>query len=1102
MCCPLKSIFLRRSLRQRWLLVVARIVVCCFTFWVSICGSLVAADDVPASSGKALGYNRDIRPILAEYCFACHGPDSAARKADLRLDVRDAAVESGAIVPGKAEESEILARLVATDPEVIMPPPHTKKTVSPEDRETLRRWLSEGAPYEAHWSFLVPLRPSAPQAQPPADVQTNAWVKNDIDRFVLAGMQARGLEPSPEAPPQVLFRRLHLDITGLPPTPAAVDEFVAQYPQDPDGTLSLWIDRLMQSTAWGEHRARYWLDAARYGDTHGLHFDNYREIWPYRDWVIRAFNENQPFDQFTIDQIAGDLLPDPTEDQLIATGFQRCNITTNEGGTIEEENLANYAADRVQTFGWVYLGLTTNCAQCHDHKFDPISAQDYYALAAFFRNTTQGALDGNTKDGRGPVIMVPTPEDLPRWQELPGLISEAAVRRDARRTAARDDFDRWLATAGESSLDADLPKEGLVFHALLNEGTGKSVSVSFRDAASDPASPLQSIAIQAASDITWEAGGKFGSAPVLKSESTFQIPNVGDFRRDQAFSYGAWVRAGRDNVSGAILARMDQQGAHRGWDLWQQGRNVAAHIIEAWPENALKVVSQDAVLDPAKWQHLFVTYDGSGKAAGVQMYLDGKAIPLRTETDTLKPEANIQTTTPLRLGQRSDNQFFEDGRLQDVRIYSQALTAPQVRAVAEVAPIGELLAIDPAQRTEEQNKALYDYYLHAQDSQYPQLASAVAALEAERESVRARSPVTHVQKERMDSQPMTNILMRGEYDRKGDTVQAATPAALHPFPADAPRNRLGLARWLVDPANSLTARVTVNRFWQQVFGNGIVVTAEDFGIMGMLPTHPELLDYLAVEFRESGWDVKRFFKLMLMSATYRQSAEVTAAKLEVDPNNAFLSRGPRFRLDAEMIRDLALASSGLLSSKMYGPGVRPYQPEAIWDIVGLPGGDTRNYVQSTGDDLYRRTVYSFWKRMAPPPNLEAFNAPSREVCTIRRERTNTPLQALVTLNDPQFVESARVLAQNALTQGADDQAKIVRFIARQVLARDFSEAERKIVIADFEHYLQHYQQHAEDAKALITVGQAPNYQSHDPVSLASWTLVCNQVLNLDEAINK
>ncbi|MEO2032114.1 MAG: DUF1553 domain-containing protein [Planctomycetaceae bacterium] len=1038
-----------------------------------------------AFPGESLEYNRDIRPVLAEHCFACHGADSASREAGLRLDQREIAIDAGAIVAGKPGESELIQRIFSDDADVVMPPAETKKPLTAEQKELLKQWVAAGAEYQLHWSFIAPVK-----VQPPV-VTNEAWTRNDIDRFVLARLEQQQLTPAPEADVRALFRRLHLDITGLPPAPTDVASFVNEYGDGNETVLSEWIDRLMTSPAWGEHRARYWLDAARYGDTHGLHFDNYREIWPYRDWVIRAFNANLSFDRFSVEQLAGDLLPDPTDDQLIATGFQRCNITTNEGGTIDEENPAVYAADRVQTFGWVYLGLTTNCAQCHDHKFDPFTTKDYYALAAFFRNTTQPAKDGNARDGRSSVLVVPTDEDLPRWSSLPQEIAVAARAIDERKQTARNGYETWLMSATPDSLNAGVLSEHLVTHVPLTDGTGNDVSHSF----------LHPGTVQATGNITWISEGRHGPAVLIRSGATFELGAQGDFEKDQSFSFGAWVKARDTTTNAGIIARVDEQAAFRGWDLWQNGSSFAVHLIDAWSDNAVKVSTRNPVVNPEQWQHVFATYDGSGKATGVKIYIDGKEQDLRIDANTLKPDASIRTQTPLRIGQRSAGGVFDGGAIQDVRVYDGVLSESDIKTLVDVVALQMVLATAVNDRTPEQNAALYDHYLLTRDQQFRDLMQAVASLESAREAIRRRSPATHIQQEKKDSPATAHVLMRGAYDKPGEKVGAATPAALHTLPKGAPDNRLGLAEWLIDPANPLTARVTVNRFWQQVFGRGIVETPEDFGVMGASPSHPELLDWLAVDFRESGWDVKRFFKQLLMSATYRQAAVTTPEKLAKDGSNVLLSRGPRFRMDAEMVRDYALASSGLLSDTMYGPGVKPYQPAKIWDMVGLPGGDTRNYVQDEGENLYRRAVYTFWKRMAPPPNLEAFNAPSREVCTVRRERTNTPLQALVTLNDPQFVEAARSLAARSLAIDSDD-TQVIDEMAHRVLCRPLTQEELIVVRNSGHDLLAYYQSHLDDAQALISVGESKPVETQDVAALAAWTMVCNQLMNLDETLNK
>lgn len=1051
-----------------------------------------------ASAAPPVQFNRDIRPILADTCFHCHGPDPGSRKASLRLDteagffaprkLKDGSDGSPTIVKGNIEKSPLYQRLITTDEDDIMPPKKEHKDLKPAQIALIKAWIEQGAQWQPHWSFIPP------QKAPLPEVKNKGWVRNSIDNFVLAKLEKEGLSPAPEADAYNLARRVALDITGLPPSPEITNAFVKEAGTDThsaqfDAAYSKLIDQLMKLPAYGEHRARYWLDAARYGDTHGLHFDNYREIWPYRDWVISAFNANEPFDKFTVEQIAGDMLPNPTESQLIATGFQRCNITTNEGGTIDEENVMNMAADRVQTMGWVYMGLTTNCGQCHDHKFDPWTQKDYYSMAAFFRNTTQPAKDGNVKEGVGPFLVVPDQKDRPRWTALPAEIASASKVRDARKGEAKKEFNEWLATAKPDAVDKGMPSDGLVAHVPLNEGKGNEVSSTCGD----------SQTFKAVGQVNWAPGGKLGPAPLIEKGSTFEIGGAGDFEKNQSFSYGAWIKPAK-GTTGGIFARMDEGNAFRGWDLFQADQTLAVHIVSKWPDDAFKVTTKKNVLKPGQWQHVFVTYNGSGKGEGVKIYVDGKDEPTKIGPNALKATSSIRTTTPTRIGGRSGNQIFKGGSVQDARVYSRAITPKEISTIANSGPLRTMLATPAAKRTPKQIDSLYDYYLSGFDTKYQQLNKVVTKLEGERDLIKARSPVTHIQEEKKDSKAMAYILMRGAYDKPGEQVEANAPAFLNPLPKGAPRNRLGLAKWLVDPANPLTARVTVNRFWQELFGTGIVKTSEDFGIMGSPPTHPELLDYLAVEFREQGWDVKKFLKLLLTSATYRQSPIATPEKVEKDPSNRLLARGPRFRMDAEMLRDYALAASGTLSPKMGGPPAKPYQPEHVWDQVGI--GNTRDYRPDTGENLYRRTVYDFWKRMAPPPNMDIFNAPAREASCVRRERTNTPLQALVTMNDPQFVEAARNLAQKAIACGCDDTAKALTFIAERVLCRPLKANEQTILTSSYSDLLKFYKAHADDAKALLAVGESKSDAKLNPSQLAAWTMVCNQVMNLDEVLNK
>lgn len=1052
---------------------------------MAACGPCVSAFSAAADT---IQFNRDIRPILSENCLSCHGPDPGSRKAGLRLDTEEgffAATDKRGptIVAGKPEDSPFYQRIMSEDPDELMPPAESHKQLTPEQKELLKNWIAQGAKWQPHWAFLKPERPAVPEL-----ADSPAPVRNAIDAFVFAKLHEKGLAPEAEADRRTLARRLSLDLVGFVPPPEEVDAFAADGAPD---FYEKYVRTLMDSPRYGEHRARYWLDAARYGDTHGLHFDNYREMWPYRDWVIAAFNKNQPFDQFVTEQIAGDLLPQPTMDQLVATGFQRCNITTNEGGTIEAENLANYGRDRVETTSWVFLGLTANCASCHDHKFDPITTRDFYAMEAFFRNTTQTGFDGNNKFGANATIVVPqTEEDRLRWAALPGEIDRQNQQLAARRQEAAAPFEQWLAAVKAEDIGEGAQPEALVAHAPLTEGAGDEIGALCGE-------PMK---FKATGPVVWKPDGKLGPAPELKAGANFDLGNQGDFEGDKPFSYGAWIKTPGNNVFAGVVARMDEANSYRGWDLWLQGTEIGVHIIHKWPESAIKVVATGNVIKPGEWQHVFATYDGSGKAAGVRLYVNGQPAALRTDADSLK--GTIRNEVPLRIGQRSRGAVFEGGSAQDVRLYARQVAPEEVRALHSTGPLRALLAVAPEQRSPEQKAAFFEHYLATKDTPFMDLQKTLAVLTEERDAIKGRSPVTHVQQEKKDSEPMANVLMRGNYDQLGEKVKADVFHALHPMPEGAPHNRLGLAQWINAPDNPLTSRVVINRLWQEIFGTGIVKTAEDFGLMGEAPVNQELLDWLAVEFRESGWDMKHMVRLMVTSSAYRQGVATTPEKREKDRDNRLLSRGPRFRMDAEVLRDSALAASGRLSPKIGGPSVRPYQPDGIWDKVGMAEGDTRIYKQDSGESLYRRSMYSFWKRMAPPVTLEIFNAPARELACLRRERTNTPLQALATLNDTQFIEAARLLAEKALQARPGDVDGTLEFIVQRLLSRSLRAEERGIVKGTFDDALSYYQADPGAAAAFLAVGETRSDAALDPPTLAAWTLIANQLMNLDEAVNK
>ncbi len=1053
--------------------------------------ALFCAPAVPAAD---LIFSRDIQPILSQQCYACHGPDPGTRKAGLRLDTREGAFETtpkraAAVVPGHPESSELWKRIVTTDPDDVMPPPDSHKELKPAQRDLLKRWIAEGAPWQEHWAFVKPRRSTLPDTTELSRRHTQFPIRNPIDAFILARLDALGLAPAPEADRRRLLRRLSLDLTGLPPAPEEVEAFVLD--EAPDA-YDRAVRKYLASPRWGEARARVWLDAARYADTHGLHFDNYREMWPYRDWVIRAFNRNQPFDRFTIDQIAGDLVPSASDDQYIATGFHRCNATTNEGGTIEEENQVNYANDRVATTSWIWLGLTANCASCHDHKFDPISTRDYYSLAAFFRNTTQSGFDGNIKDGaNASMTVIENPADRARWAELPPLIETAKSIVETRRKDADAPFSAWAGRLTAADIEREL-STNLALHVLLHSGPEVAINGSL-------AGQPTSFAVEG--DVRWATNGHFGPALHFEKEGTVSLGDVGDFDLGQAFSVAAWVFVPPSfDETAALVARMDEANEHRGWDLWIQQGQFAAHLVHKWPDDALKVRTKKRLARKGEWQHLTVTFDGTGRPDGVRFYVDGVAAESERDGPG-RVRGTLRTPTPLRLGRRSTGSSFTGGALQDVRIYTRILAGPETRALARIDDLRQLLDTPIADWKPESRVEVFEYFLLSH-APFQDARKDLATLESEREAIRVRYPVTHIQREKGDSLPMASILARGEYDKPKEKVIAGTPAVLHPFPPGAPTNRLGLAQWLVSPDNALVARVTVNRFWQEIFGTGLVRTTEDFGMMGEPPVNPELLDWLATEFVASGWNVKQLFERIVTSSAYRQSEATTPEKIEKDSANRFLSRGPRFRMDAEMLRDYALQAAGLLGQEIGGPSVKPYQPEGVWEAVAMRESDTRNYQRDSGAALYRRSLYTFWKRSAPPALMDLFNAPSRESCTVRRERTNTPLQALATLNDPQFIEAARTLAEHALaaTKGHADDA--LHAMAHRILGRPLHPEELIEVTATLADMLTFYIAQPEEAALLLDVGESHVNPDLPAPQLAALTLVANQLLNLDEALTK
>jgi hypothetical protein len=1060
------------------------------------------------TKNDTVSFNNQIQPILSEHCYHCHGPDSAARKPKkhpLRLDREQFAFEARdegkpVIIKGDPEHSELVRRITATDDDV-MPPASEHKELNPDEIAVLKKWITQGAKYEKHWSLIPPTRPMVPD--PPRD-----WARNPLDRFVFAKLSENKVRPNPPEDKARLFRRLSFDLTGLPPTSEALEAFVKDKSAN---AYEKAVDAMLASDACAEQFARWWLDAVRYADTQGIHHDHSRSIWPYRDWVIAAFKDNKPFDQFTVEQIAGDMLPGATMEQKIASGYNRLLPTTGEGGAIPEEYLASYARDRVEATTAVWLGLTAGCANCHDHKFDPITSKEFYALTAFFRNSTQPALDSPTSGDVPPMLFIPAKEDQKRWHVLGHEIVAKKAAIEERKKAAQPDFEKWL-TSSYATLQrehASDSKNGLLSPTLSSRGEGKEHGTAFSGVAvSLPLIGTNNVYRGTAmgSEISWTSAeetrpGPFGPAP-LASKGEIVSNALPSITRQGEASYGALIFVeGKPN--GAVLSRMNKTEDYRGWDLFLTEGRPTVHIIDKWPDTALKVTAKRP-LGPGEWHHVLAVFDGKQKGGqAISIYVDGHREEVDVNNNKLGPK--IDTDAPLRLGGRSENTNATDilsgGKVfaQDLVFFNQALKPREAGVLAANGLLADFFSA-PTNSTGRTN-SLFNLYLAAFDQPNQQLGGELASLTMEEQQIRKRGATTLVFEEKKDSEPTAFVLTRGNYAAKAEKVTAATPAALPPMPAGEPHNRLGLAHWLVSRENPLIARVTMNRLWSCMMGLGIVETTEDLGVMGARPSNQPLLDWLALEFMDSGWDFRHMAKLIVTSETYRQAEKTSKEKLEKDPQNRLFARGPHARLDAEEIRDQALAASGLLVRKVGGPPVKPYQPEGIWEDVAMKDSNTRFYVQDKGEALYRRSLYTFWKRVAPPPSMEILNAPTREVFCTRRERTDTPLQALVTMNDPQFVEAARHLAARAMGGSKEFDSRLDQ-ITESLLARRFSAPERAIVKQLEQHAETEYAKNLEAAKELTGIGESPRDDQLPAAELAAWTLVASQVMNLDESLSK
>ncbi len=1105
---------------------------------------LLPAVGAPAGGKAALDFDRDVRPIISESCFKCHGFDVNQRQAGLRLDNEDgsrAKLATGdvAIVPGKLDRSAMWLRVSTTSP-LQMPPAASGKKLTAAQIATLKAWILEGGKYAKHWAFVAAKRPivpaiaeshsysssysySAVKGQKPstsASTSTNRWTstatstilgwpRNPIDNFILARLLKEGLRPSPEADKRTLIRRVTMDLTGLPPTPSEVSAYLAD--KRPDAYERV-VDRLLANPHYGERMALPWLDLARYADTHGYHIDSQREMWRWREWVIEAYNKNMPYNEFVTEQIAGDLLPNPTLDQKIATGFNRNHTINFEGGAIPEEYAAAYIEDRIDTTATAFLGLTLRCAQCHDHKYDPFTSKDYYRLFAYFNNVPENGLDGQAGNA-APFIKSPTPEQQVQLDETSRKLAEQEKLVQRRVAEEAPAVAEWSKTALASLEKSPALVTGLAAYYPLDEASGERVrnAVGNKNAKAVQGKPA------------WVAG-KVAGALSFDGNTYCELGDAFGFDWKDKASYGAWVYP-TSGDSLTVVSRMDEAAGIRGWDIFIQGGKVFAHLIHKWEDNAIRISSK-AAIEMNKWSHVFVTYDGSGKAKGLHIYINGK--PAEVEITHDKLSDSIRTDKPLVIGRRNPSAPFK-GMIDEVRLYNRELSAIEVEQLTGIEPLRAILLTAEDKRTPEQKETLAKYYLQNNDEGYRKLAAGAADWKKKYADLDASIPTTMVMQE-MPKPRDTFMLVRGQYDKKGDKVPGpATPAVFEAPPKGAPANRLGLAEWMVDPQNPLVSRVAVNRYWMTLFGQGLVRTPENFGTQGERPTHPELLDWLACEFMKPSvevwrcgsmdgsslpphphtstlpqpWDIKRMVRMMVTSATYRQSSAVSKQILEKDPENRLWAHAQRVRIPAEFVRDQALAVSGLLVPKLGGPSVKPYHPAGLWEEMAFGGGfSAQSYVQDHGDKLYRRSMYTFWKRTVPPPSLQTFDAPEREFCIVRRSVTNTPLQALVTMNDPTYMEAARKLAERILTEPPAGQRERVQFAYQLVLSRAATEPEMNVVLQILNRNLDRYRADKDGAMKILSVGESPRNPKLNVGELAAWTTVASMILNTDEALTR
>lgn len=1063
-------------------------------FFILFLLGLACSPDLPeevelamAELPEELDFNIHVKPILSDRCFACHGPDAANRKAGLRLDVAENAYaalpehpDKVAIAPKKLANSEIYHRLVSDDPATIMPPPESSLTLTAREKAIIIRWIEQGAEYQAHWAFLKPESPDLPI------VQGSDWVQNPIDNFILKKIEDKGWQPTEKAEKEILLRRVSFDLTGLPPSIEEMDAFLAD--ESPDAYEKV-VDHLLASPHYGERMATDWMDLARFADTHGYTVDRYRDMSPWRDWVIKAFNENMPYDRFVTWQLAGDLLPNPTREQILATGFNRNHQQNAEGGIVQEEFRVEYVADRANTLGTAFLGLTMECARCHDHKFDPISQKNYFEVFSFFNNVKEAGQI--SWDNAMPVpTMLLTNEKV---DSIAQFVQDKIKNKQEAITELEQEvepsFQNWLNNK-RPNLQANPYPDNIVAHFNLN--TSKI---------SNRLNPSQKGIMKQQhvnNDILPDLQvGKEGKGLLLDGDAWLDLENVGVYDRHERFSIGIWVNIPDELENGVLFHKGIGAALYnlRGYHLALENNRLQLMMAHTAPYNAIIEYVKDFPRN--EWMHLTLTYDGSSKAAGLKMYLNGKEANTKVDQDNLYKgilfNFDGQAEAGLQIGARWRGIGARGTTVDEITVFDTDLMDLEVLQLYNNTAYKALLKKPENELTLQEKNQFKAYYLARFSKQHQQAVQTLQRLYEQHNSTLDTVQEIMVMKE-MNQPKQAYILERGQYDMQGEKVFPNTPESVLSMSEDLPKNRLGLAQWLFHEEHPLTARVAMNRLWQQFFEYGLVRTSNDFGNQGELPSHPELLDWLAIEFQTSDWDIKKMIKLIVLSATYQQASQASEQLATEDPNNEFLTRGPSIRLTAEMMRDNVLMASDLMVKKIGGKSVHPYQPDGLWRINGTA------YKQDKGEKLYRRSLYTIWKRTVPNPTQATFDAPDRANCTVKRQKTSTPLQALVLMNDPVYVEAAKVIGQR-ISEHENTEIGIQQAF-RLLTGRRATTEELKLLLALQQSEKVKFEQETNKMNGWLNAGDYVLNDQFDQTTLAANTVVASTIINADAAVVK